>query len=218
MEERLDRARRTLRTARAARPAPRRDDRVFVGWNGFAAWTLAEAAEVLSDDELALRATETLGFVQDRVWDGERLEGRYVDDDGVHALAYLDDYAFVAAGALACFGTTGDDQYEQFAEAVGRGLVEMFHDEGRLSFVPRGRDHCLLTDPQPTGDLILPSSVAVSIEVLDALERRSDDDIFDGLAGRLLETYTPRIDADLLQHHTLALVGRRVRSNSEKTI
>ena len=218
VEERLDRARRTLRAARAERPAPRRDDRLFVGWNGFAVRTLAEGAEVLSDDDLSRRATETLRFVRDRVWDGERLEGRYVDDDGVHADAYLDDYAFVAAGALACVRTTGDDEYGQFAEDVGRGLVETFHDDGRLSFVPRGHDHCLLTVPQPTGDRILPSSVAVSIEVLATLERLTDDDVFEGVAGRVLETYSPRIDADLLQHHTLALVGRRARADSEKII
>ena len=213
--DQLRRGRERLRDARRRRSrSPSRDQRMFAGWNGLAVSAFAEGALVLDDGALAERATTALDVVQDRLWDGERLTGRYVDDSHSRGVAYLDDYAFLGTGALRCYEATGDDAYREFAFDVGRTLLEKFLSDDRLSFVPTDRDGTLIADPQPTRDRTVPSSISVAVDLLVCLGRADGDAGFDDIAERIFGTYEPRLETDLLQHHALALAGRRIAAGS----
>ncbi|GAB3688054.1 thioredoxin domain-containing protein [Salinarchaeum chitinilyticum] len=226
---RLDDARQQLRTAREDRPRPRRDDKVIAGWNGLAIRALAAGAIVLEDDDLAERASDALEAVRTNLWDGESLARRYVpmgdgqDADGsagsaavdVQGRGYLEDYAFLGRGALACYEATGDVDALAFALDLGERIVEQFYDEGAATLysTPAGGED-LIARPQEPRDQSTPSSLAVGTDLLLALDAFRPDDRFDRVGRRVLATHASRLEKRPLEHPSLALAAERARAGS----
>ena len=208
LEATLETARADLFAARADRPRPRRDEKVLAGWNGLAIHALAEAGLVL-DPSYADRAVEALGFVKDRLWDGDRLARRFEGGD-VGVAGTLDDYAFLARGALALYEATGAVSHLDFALALGRRIVEDFHDpETGALYLTAADATDLAVRPQDLADQSTPSAAGVAVEVLLALDRFAPDEAFATVADRAVDTYRSRIRSNPLQHASLALAADR---------
>jgi uncharacterized protein YyaL (SSP411 family) len=237
VRERLATARETLRAARQERPRPRRDDKVIAGWNGLAIRALAEGSIVLEADDLARQAVDALEAVRTQLWDGERLARRYVptfDEDAttgdegadhetrsdpvdvdVEGRGYLEDYAFLGRGALACYEATGDVDHLAFALDLADVIVESFYDDaaGTLYTTPAdGED--LIARPQEPRDQSTPSSLAVGADLLLALDSFRTDDRFESVARRVLATQASRLEKSPLEHPSLALATERARDGS----
>ncbi|KAB7518514.1 thioredoxin domain-containing protein [Halosegnis rubeus] len=204
IEDRLARARKQARHARGDRPAPARDEKVLAGWNGLAIHAFAEAGLVL-DDSYADTAVEALDFVRERLWDGDRLTRRWKDGDAAGD-GYLEDYAFLARGALATYEATADVRYLDFACSLADALVAEFYDEDAetLYFTPEGGES-LIARPQALDDSSTPSSTGVAVDVLDALAQFRPDSQFGTVARRVAETHAETVDATPLNHAALAL-------------
>ncbi|MEF8830809.1 MAG: thioredoxin domain-containing protein [Halobacteriales archaeon] len=218
VETLLAEARRRLQRARENRPRPRRDEKVLAGWNGLAISALAEGAVGL-DPEYAETAEVALSFVRDHLWDGNRLARRY-EHGTVGVDGYLEDYAFLARGAVDLYGATGDIDHLAFALALADRMVESFYDEGAgtLYFTPDGGEK-LVARPQESKDQSTPSSLGVALEVLATLDRFVPHDRFGGVVEATLSTYGNRIAGNPLEHATLALVADAVeRGHVELTL
>jgi uncharacterized protein YyaL (SSP411 family) len=204
IEDRLARARKQARHARGDRPAPARDEKVLAGWNGLAIHAFTEAGLVL-DDSYADTAVEALDFVRERLWDGDRLTRRWKDGDAAGD-GYLEDYAFLARGALATYEATADVRYLDFACSLADALVAEFYDEDAetLYFTPEGGES-LIARPQALEDSSTPSSTGVAVDVLDALAQFRPDSQFGTVARRVAETHAETVDATPLNHAALAL-------------
>ncbi|RQG91640.1 thioredoxin domain-containing protein [Natrarchaeobius halalkaliphilus] len=215
VRDRLDSARARLFDARETRPRPNRDEKVLAGWNGLMIATCAEAALVLGDDEYAAMAVDALDFVRDRLWDADddRLSRRYKDGD-VAVAGYLEDYAFLARGALACYEATGSVDHLAFALELARVIEAEFWDDerGTLYFTPESGES-LVTRPQELTDQSTPAAAGVALSVLLALEGFSDDG-FEEIATTVLETHANRIEANALQHTSLCLAAGRLESGT----
>jgi len=188
--------------ARAERPRPARDEKVLAGWNGLAISAFADAALALDDADAGL-AVDALDFVREHLWDDGDLARRYERGDaGVDG--YLEDYAFLARGALDCYQATGDVGHLDFALALARELVARFFDAdaGTLYFTQIGRDD-LGVRPQQLGDQSTPSSVGVAVETLLALSHVAPEAGFGDVAERVLETHAERIESEPFEHATL---------------
>ncbi|WP_049925451.1 thioredoxin domain-containing protein [Halopiger goleimassiliensis] len=239
VRDRLESARRAVFEARGERPRPDRDEKVLAGWNGLMIATCAEAALVLDErhttavgptgttvDPEAM-AVDALEFVRDRLWDdeGNRLSRRYKDGD-VKVDGYLEDYAFLARGALACYEATGNHDHLGFALALARSIEAEFWDEERetLYFTPESGES-LVTRPQELSDQSTPSATGVAVETLLALDSfagegskipREDgeavDEDFATLAEAVLETHANRLESNPLEHATLCLAADRLES------
>ncbi|MEY7847659.1 thioredoxin domain-containing protein [Natrarchaeobius sp. A-rgal3] len=213
VRDRLESARARLFEAREERPRPRRDEKVLAGWNGMMIATCAEAALVLGEDDYAEMAVDALEFVRERLWDAdsERLSRRFKDGD-VKVQGYLEDYAFLARGALACYEATGDHSHLAFALDLARVIEDEFWDEGRgtLYFTPESGES-LVTRPQELGDQSTPSAAGVAVEVLLALDGFAADE-FEEIAATVLETHANRLETNALQHATLCLGADRLES------
>ena len=211
VRDRLETARRAVFDAREERPRPKRDEKVLAGWNGLAIATAAEAAIVLRDDRYASRAVDALSFVRRRLWDEDasRLQRRYKDGD-VAIDAYLEDYAFLARGAFACYEATGDVDHLAFAVELARVVVEEFWDANAetLYFTPESGES-LVTRPQELTDQSTPSATGVAVETLLSLDPFAEDD-FEGYADAVLSTHANAIRADPLEHVSLALATDRL--------
>ncbi|AGN00805.1 hypothetical protein L593_04270 [Salinarchaeum sp. Harcht-Bsk1] len=231
VRERLDAAREQLREAREDRPRPRRDDKVIAAWNGLAIRALAEGSLVLDDEGLAERALAALAAVREQLWDGERLARRYVPtvdeaaatgsetgaivDVDVQGRGYLEDYAFLGRGALACYEATGDPEPLAFALDLGDAIVDAFYDDaaGTLYSTPAGGED-LIARPQEPRDQSTPSSLAVGTDLLLALDAFRSDHRFEEAARRVLRTHEDRLAERPLEHPSLALATERARAGS----
>jgi uncharacterized protein YyaL (SSP411 family) len=222
--ERLDATIRTLREARADRPRPRRDEKVLAGWNGLAVAALAEGALVLDDDRWADLATGALDFVRERLWDpagvpaGDaedadapgRLQRRWKDGDaGIDG--YLEDYAFLGRGALACYEATGAVEHLAFALDLARCIEAAFWDadRGTLYFTPAGGES-LVARPQELGDSSTPSSAGVAARLLADLDGFIDHGRFATVAEGVVETHASTLESNPLKHPTLTLAADTV--------
>ncbi|ELY89233.1 thioredoxin domain-containing protein, partial [Natrinema altunense] len=176
--KRLESARQRLFEARQERPRPNRDEKILAGWNGLMISTYAEAALVLGADDYADTAVDALGFVRDELWDEDeqRLSRRYKDGD-VKIDGYLEDYAFLARGALDCYQATGEVDHLAFALELARVIEAEFWDadSGTLYFTPESGE-ALVTRPQELGDQSTPSATGVAVETLLALDEFAAED------------------------------------------
>jgi uncharacterized protein YyaL (SSP411 family) len=222
VEDRLADAREAAFTAREERARPARDEKVLAGWNGLMISAFAEGALAFGG-EYAAAATDALGFVRERLWDGDEgvLRRRWKDasTDGdssggeVRIRGYLEDYAFLGRGALDCYGATGDPDHLAFALELGRAIEREFWDaeERTLYFTPESGEQ-LVARPQELTDQSTPSSAGVAVSLLLALDSFAPHDRFADVAEATLESHARRVESNPLQHVGLALAADEFRS------
>ena len=216
--ELLEDARSQVRAARDQRPRPPRDEKVLAGWNGLMISAFADAAVVL-DEDFAEPAVEAMEFLREHLWDGTRLCRRYTD--GVVKIdGYLEDYAFLARGALNLFEATRDPEQLAFALDLGEAIEREFWDEaaGTLYFTPEGGEG-LIARPQELTDQSTPASIGVAAEVLDVLDHFRPEGNFAAIAEQVVETHGSRIRSNPLQHASLTLAADTItRGTLELTL
>ena len=215
VEAELERAREAVFAARAERPRPLRDEKILAGWNGLMISAFAEAGLAL-DTTYGETAVAALEFVREQLWDDEekRLMRRYKDGE-VRIDGYLEDYAFLARGALNCYEATGEVEHLGFALDVGRAVVDEFFDgeEGTLYFTPQSGES-LVARPQELDDQSTPSSTGVAVDTLLALSHFVPGEEFEEVAETVLETHAESIEASPLRRASLALAADRHTSGS----
>ena len=218
--DRLESACETLFEVREKRPRPSRDEKVLASWNGLMIATAAEAAIALQDDRYATLAVDAIEFVRDHLWDADdaRLSRRYKGGD-VAIDGYLEDYAFLARGALACYEATGEVDHLAFGVDLARVVVEEFWDDdaGTLYFTPESGES-LVTRPQELTDQSTPSATGVAVETLLSLDPFCEEE-FGTIAASVLRTHANAIRGNPLEHVSLALATDRLaRGPLEVTI
>ena len=209
-------AEKRLRAARADRPRPARDEKVLAGWNGLMVRAYAEAGLAFDDasdragDERSLyseRAAEALGYARAELWDGDRLARRVIGGD-VAGVGYAEDYAYLAAGALATYEATGDHAHLGFALDLADALLDACYDEetGALYQTPVSVEdvdvRSQAVDGGPT-----PSPVGVAAETLLALDAFDPGASYADAAEAMLERYGERVQRSPAAHPTLALAA-----------
>jgi len=210
VEDRIESARRRAFEARAQRPRPARDEKVLAGWNGLMIGAFAEGAIVL-DEAYAQPAADALAFVREHLWDEDsgRLKRRYKDGD-VRIDGYLEDYAFLARGALNLYEATGAVDHLAFALDLARAIEREFWDEddGTLYFTPSSGES-LVARPQELTDQSTPSSSGVAVQVLLSLSAFVRHERFEDIARGVLETHANQIEANPMQHASLVVAADR---------
>ncbi|HEX9032014.1 MAG TPA: thioredoxin domain-containing protein [Streptosporangiaceae bacterium] len=144
---RYERVRSALRTARAGRVWPGRDDKVVAAWNGMAIAALAEAGLLFGRPDYIAAAAGAAGLLaRVHLADG-RLARTSRDGVAGQSAGVLEDYACVAAGYLALSGVTGEARWvglarelldvllERFQSAAG-GFYDTADDSERLIYRP----------------------------------------------------------------------------------
>ena len=217
--ERLADARARLYDAREDRERPARDEKVIAAWNGLAVSAFAAAGRTL-EPVAAQPGVEALEFVRDRLWDGDRLARRHTETDGASGDGYLDDYAFLARGALDIYGVTGELAHLSFALDLGRVIHEAFYDpqQGTIYATPAdGED--LIARPQERTDQSTPSGLGVAVSVLLDLAAFAPEAGFEAAASEALAANRDRIRSRPLEHVSLSLAAaKHSRGSLELTL
>jgi len=132
-------ARASLYAARAARPAPARDDKVIAAWNGLAIAALADAGVILGRGDYVDAAAATAAFVLDALVVDGRLRRAHMGG-GAHQLGQLDDHADLCHGLLSLYAATFHPRWLAAARELAGRMVELFADPEGGGFFYSGAD------------------------------------------------------------------------------
>ncbi|MBI2711871.1 MAG: thioredoxin domain-containing protein [Bdellovibrio sp.] len=191
----VDSARKKLWEARRKRIAPGLDNKVLTSWNGLMISGLAWAGRVFDHYEMKQDARDALDsalaafhFFAEKVSIDDGKLTSTVQGGVRKGYPYLDDYAFLAQGALdlARFYRTEKNQNKdevssliEQAEVWLKRVLEDFSDStGEIGFFFTGKDHeQLIHRPKALFDQAIPSGTAVALSamvVLGALSPSKD--------------------------------------------
>jgi hypothetical protein len=222
----LDASRRRLFEARSARPQPFRDEKIVTAWNGLAISAFAFAAFVLDDPSYAERADAAADFVlanlrsagplPDGRGSGAGRLARSYRDGRTSGAAFLDDYAFLIAGLLDLYESTGNVRRLEQALELDRELEASYEDRENGGFYFTAADHEeLIQRRKPVIDEAEPSGNSVQILNLLRLHEFTTDDRFRARADRALRAFASTVEADptATSELLLAIAFRRSKPN-----
>ncbi|TDO45056.1 hypothetical protein EV643_114201 [Kribbella sp. VKM Ac-2527] len=163
------RARTVLRTARARRTYPGRDDKVVAAWNGLAITALARAGVVLEKPEYVEAAVTAAELIRDVHLDETgRLHRTSRDGQVGTAHGVLEDYAAYAQACLTLLATTNGEQWLEIAEGLLRRVLDQFVADGTF-FDTAADAEPLVWRPQDPTDNASPSGVSLAAEAFTTL-------------------------------------------------
>lgn len=157
--EKTESVKRRLLAARAARPAPGRDDKVVAAWNGLAVAALAETGAYFDRPDLveaAVGAADLL--VRLHLDDHARLTRTSRDGRAGANAGVLEDYGDVAEGFLALASVTGEGVWLDFAGLLLDQVLARFTDPENGALYDTASDaEQLIRRPQDPTDNAAPS-------------------------------------------------------------
>jgi hypothetical protein len=150
-----------LRQARAARPAPLRDDKIQVSWNGLMIATMARGGRVLGEARYTQSAASAARLLLDKTMVGGRLRHSFLEGRA-SATGFAEDHAFFAAGLVELFQATQEAQWLEAALSL-MNLLEEHHGADAGGYFRTGDDHeQLLAREIEMRDGALPSAGSVA--------------------------------------------------------
>lgn len=176
-----------LMEARATRPAPDRDDKVIVSWNGLAIGALATAGVWLDRPDYIVRAGEIAEFILDNVRVDGRLRRTWMDG-AAHHLGCLDDYANLIDGLLDLHAATSETRWLTTADELAEDMLALFADAGGAGFFFAGSDgEQLIARTREVEDHPTPSGNSQAAWVLWRLSLLTGKRAYEVQAQRALE-------------------------------
>lgn len=168
--ELMERARKTLLQARAARVRPALDDKLITAWNAMLLKALArlgrlhpEASEAAGYRNTALQLADFLA--QTMLQEGQVM--RIFKDEQVSQPGFLDDVGLLAEAFSHVFELTGQARWLHLADSLCSQLLEDFYDEVHQGFYyTSGRHEQLLTRNRDLFDNAVPSGNSAAIAAL----------------------------------------------------
>jgi hypothetical protein len=187
-------ARPRLYAARQRRVLPHTDTKILTGWNGLMISAFARAGSALDDQAYVERARAAARFAVDHMRREGRLQRSWIDG-AAHEDAFLDDYAYLAAGLLDLYEATFDLTWLRAAIELQDTLARDFWDPAHGAFfLTDAAREVTLTRTKPDDDGALPSGNAVAIEGLLRLAELTGDDRWRARADRALQALGPQVE------------------------
>ncbi|MGR8933453.1 MAG: thioredoxin domain-containing protein [Gammaproteobacteria bacterium] len=189
----LRQAKQQLLAERNRRPAPLRDDKIIVSWNGLMLAAFAKAGWVLKRSDYVNTARKSAHFVLTHMRRNGRLSRIYLRGD-VQGPALLTDYAFFINGLLELYQADANPAWLQEAATLQK-LQNDFYLDGDDGVYWRAATDAekLLCREKPFDDGVMPSGNAVSVYNLLRLAQLSGDEAYRDMALRLLKACYARL-------------------------
>ncbi|MCZ6746548.1 MAG: thioredoxin domain-containing protein [Acidobacteria bacterium] len=191
-ESRLQAAREKLYEARKARPAPLRDDKILVAWNGLMISAFARAGLAMDNNSYVEAAANAADFILLNIRDDNGRLWRSYKDGKAENPAFVEDYAFFIAALLDLYEAHGDPRWLREGLALQEILDRHYADGGRGGYYATADDHEeLLAREKPARDGAEPSGNSVAALNLLRLATFTTDDRFRAAADQLLTGFAP---------------------------
>ncbi|HET7369579.1 MAG TPA: thioredoxin domain-containing protein [Gammaproteobacteria bacterium] len=158
--------RQKLLAARAERVPPGLDSKVLTAWNGLAIRGMAAAGRLLDEPRWLESASRAVDFIRAQLWRDGRLCATY-KDGRARFNAYLDDYAFLAAGCLELLQARWRTADLDFARELCEAMLTHFEDRDGGGFWFTADDHeALLDRPKTFADESMAAGNGIAAQVL----------------------------------------------------
>ena len=165
-QERFDRIRGTLLTAREGRTRPGRDDKVVAVWNGRAIAARAEAGLLFDRPDLIAAAGDAADLLVSLHVRGAQILRTSREGAAGPSAGLLEDYACVASGLLVLYGVTGADRWVPVAASLLDTVLSAFGD-GSGGFYDTADDgERLIFRPADPADGATPSGTFAAADAL----------------------------------------------------
>ncbi|MDP6776631.1 MAG: DUF255 domain-containing protein [Candidatus Latescibacteria bacterium] len=188
---RLTPLRERLLERRDRRDPPLLDTKVLTAWNGLMIEAYAYAHQVLDEPRYLEVARRAASFVLDRLTDDEGYLCRTYGEGEAKYDGYLIDYALLARGLLAIYGTTGEASYLESASGIAERMIERFEDsEGGGFFFTAGGTGLIARTKDPH-DSAVPSANSVAAQVLLQLYEATGREDYLSRARITMEAFAP---------------------------
>jgi len=161
---RLVSIRERLRTARAQRVRPARDDNIITGWNGLMIQGLCAAYQATGTGTYLHAAREAADFLAAHCTQPDGGLYRAWRDGVAGVPGFLDDYAYLANGLLDLYESAFELHYLQRAQNLADHMLERFWDAG-LYYTPRDTP-ALVHRPLSPFDNAWPSGLSEAVLAL----------------------------------------------------
>ena len=156
----------TLKTHRATRPEPLRDEKVLTSWNGFTIRALAEAGPALGRPDYTQVATRAATFLLDTVRRGDRMY-RVLTAGRVHVDGFLEDYGALGNACLSLYESTFESRWLTDAAWIADAMLARFWSPAQQLFHDAAEDaEPLLVRPRDIMDNATPSGNSLAAEFL----------------------------------------------------
>ena len=180
---------------RQQRPAPIRDEKILVAWNGLMISAYAQAGLILKNRDYIDRAVNAAQFILTRHYIKGRLFRSYKDNMAKHN-AYLDDYAFFTAGLLDLYEATFDPQWLKKAIELDGVLEKHYEDQKDGGFFMTSHDHeNLLAREKPAYDGAEPAGNSVAIRNLLRLGEFTTQDTYRKRADKAFKAFSGTLNS-----------------------
>jgi uncharacterized protein YyaL (SSP411 family) len=186
LRDQFQAARRRLLQHRDKRPRPLRDEKILADWNGLMIAALARGGRLLDQPRYVRAAGRAFEFVDVHLRnDQDRLQHCWCDGEAI-VPAFLDDYIFLAWGALELYGATYDPGYLRSAVRLVADVEQRFLDEAEGGYCYTADDAPRLPlRPKKYGDMEVPSGNSVAMLVLTQLARLTGQPEYEQRAEQL---------------------------------
>ncbi len=196
LDDELAVAKRKMLADRGKRPAPFRDEKVLVSWNGLMIDTMAKAYQVLGEEPYLEAARNAARFILDRMSTGATGKGLRLlhcyKDGKARFNGYLDDYACFLNALVSLYESDFDPQWIEAAKRFATTLLEQFWDDAEPGFFFTGRDHeKLITRVKDISDGATPSGMSMAITALVRLGKLTGNTDYLDRAHRALAQMEP---------------------------
>ncbi len=190
---RLAQARQQLYALRAERVWPGLDDKVLTSWNGLMLRAFAEAGRALQRDDYTEVAVANARFLHETMRrDNGRLLRSWKEGSEARFNAYLEDYAYLAAGLLELYQTVFDEQWFTWAQELAELMLAHFRDEEHGGFYDTSDDHeQLIQRPKDVQDNATPSGNAMAALVLLTLSLYTGEAHYASAAEEMIAGMAP---------------------------
>jgi uncharacterized protein YyaL (SSP411 family) len=184
LERKLEAMRETLYEEREKRVRPQLDDKVITDWNGLMIAALARSGRVMDEKDPLDAADKALDFLEKTMLSGDVLLHRYRHGDAAIP-GFIDDYAFLAFGALELFEARGEPRRLELAIRLAEILLARFEDDEGGFFITDVDAETVLVRQKEYFDAAIPSGNSATLWVLAKLATLTERDDFRDAAERL---------------------------------
>ena len=200
LHKKIQRIKSKLYQHRNTRPAPLRDNKILVSWNGLVISALAKAGSALDDAKYTLAATQAARFIEQNLQTKQGRLIRVYQEGQTSGAAFLEDYAFLIAGLIDLYEADFDLHWLQLAMTLQEQLQTHYSDAVNGGYFRTADDHeKLLAREKNKNDGAIPSGNSVAILNLLRLHQYSLEQRYQDFALLSLRAFTPYIEKNPTQ-------------------
>lgn len=211
----LELLRSKLLKIREQRPAPAKDKKIIMGWNGLAISALARASMHLQRAEYLQAAVKAADFIWENMQSEKGFYRIYFNGKASSA-AQLEDYAFYLQSLISLYDIEQNKRWLKMAEQLFSKMLPVFWDEQQGGFynVAVNDEAPLPVRPKTAFDKMLPSGNGIVAQSLVKLYRRTGNEDYLNKAERILAVFAEQVAEVPSAYASLLIASRQLREGS----